>query len=311
MRSKRSIVALAAVAICALCAFVSPSFAAKEKKVFGEWQAEVVGQDLETTPVPLRIEKEEVAEITGLQLGNYKFGPIIRTGPEKGTPNYGEPCKKPPKVSGEFLAEPGKVNRSNSIILHIGFRGCVTRAQQGGVVKERKAHFTISFKLEPNHSVELGKSENAITIEETTIQFKGALGNCPVVIPRQTIPGTVNAEKEYEEIVSYSNESEELEATKKNEERYPNGKKERVTVEFEEKFKHINTFVAQENPETHQYKGCTSTKGEENPREIEEGPEGPYKGKYNGWLEFTGGHIYGEFPDIEAKNGELRFVEPI
>jgi hypothetical protein len=304
MRSKRSIVAIAAVAICALCAFVSPSFAAKEKKVFGEWQAEVTGQNLETSPVQLRMEKEEVGEIFGLQLGNYKFGPINRTGPEKGKPNFEEPCKKPPKVSGEFIAEPGKVNRSNSIILHVAFSGCVTRAQQGGIVHEKKAHFTLSFKLEPNHSAEIGKSENAITIEEAKLQFKGALGACPVVIPRQTIPGKVSSEKEYEEIASYTNESEPVEKTKKNEERYPNGNKERVTVEFEEKFKGINTYVAQENPETHQYKGCTDVKGEEGPKEITEGP-------YAGWEEYTNGHIYGELPDIEAKNGELRFIEPI
>ena len=310
MRSKRSIVALAAVAICALCAFAS-SASAKEKKVFGEWQAEVVGQNLETTAVPLRQAKEEVAEITGLQLGNYKFGPITKTGPEKGKPNYGEPCLAPPKISGEFKAEEGKVNRSKSILLHIAFRKCVTRAQAGGTVKEKKTHFTISVKFEPNHSAELGQSENSVTIEETTIQFKGALGNCPVVIPRQTIPGKMNPEKEYEEITSYSNESEPVEKTKKNEQLYPNGQKERVSIELGEKFKGIETFVAQENPETHQYKGCTSVKGEESPKEIEEGPTGPYGGKYNGWLEYTTGHIYGEIPAVEVQNGELRFVEPI
>jgi len=83
MRSIRSIVALAAVAICALGAIASPASAAKEKKVFGEWQAEVTGQNLETTPVPLQINKEETPEITGLQLGNYTFGPVYRTGEKK------------------------------------------------------------------------------------------------------------------------------------------------------------------------------------------------------------------------------------
>jgi hypothetical protein len=304
MRRFRIIGALAAVAICAMAALASPAFAVKEKKVFGEWQAEVVGQNLETSPVQLKIEREEVAEVFGLQLGNYKFGPIIRSGTGKGKPDYEHPCTKAPKVTGEFLAEPGTVNKSKSIIIHMAFGGCITRAQQGGVVKEKKAHFTLSFKLEPNHSVELGKSENAITIEEAHLSFKGALGKCPVVIPRQTIPGKVNDEKEYEEIASYSNESEEVEKTPKNEQRYPNGKKERVTIEFEEKFKGINTYVAQENPVTHEYKGCTSTKGEENPKEIEEGP-------YKGWLEYNTGHIFAEIPDLEAKNGELRFVEPI
>jgi len=303
MRSIRSIVALAAVAICALGAIASPASAAKEKKVFGEWQAEVTGQNLETTPVPLQINKEETPEITGLQLGNYTFGPVYRTGEKKGKVNTAEPCLKPPKITGEFLAEPGKVNKSSSILIHIAFRQCITRATAGGVVKEKKAHFTISAKLEPNFSAEIGKA-SGFEIEEAKLEFRGALGNCPVVIPKQTVPFKDNPEKEYEEVVAYSNESEEVEPTKKNKERYPNGKKERVEVEFGEKFHGIHTYVAQENTETGKYKGCTSTKGEENPREIEEGP-------YKGWLEYANGHIYGTFTGLEAKNGELRFVEPI
>ncbi len=303
MRSIRSIAALVVVASCTLCALASPAFAVKEKKVFGEWQAEVVGQNLETTPVPLLISKEGSAELTGLQIGPYHFGPVNKEGDVVET----EPCLKTPKISGEFLAEPGKVNRSSSLTIHIGFRQCVTRSSEHGATEEKNVHFTISAKLEPNMSAEIGKASGA-EIEETEVTFKGALRKCPIVIPRQTVPFKDDMEKEYEEVVAYSNESEPVEPTKKNKERYPNGNKERVEVEFGEKFRGIRAYLAQEveNENTHaiEHKGCHNTRGTENPRLIT-------SGKYKGWLEYTNGHIFGDFTGLEAKNGELRFVEPI
>ncbi len=300
MRSNRIIVALAAVAICALSAFASPAFAAKEKKVFGEFEAHVTGKNLETEPQPIQIDKEDEPEITGLQLGNYKFGPIIKTGPNAGKPDLENPCLKPPKITGDFKAEEGKVNRSNSIILKIAFKQCIARAQENGVVKEKKVSFTLGVKLEPNFSAEVGKSESGLEIEPATLSFKGPLAKCVVTIPRQTIPAKDNPEHEYEEIVSYTNESEEpekFETSKKVKELYPSGLKERIEVELEEKFKGIHAYVSQEH-------GCTSSKGEESPKEVTEGP-------FAGQLEYTSGHIFGDFEGVEIKNGNLTFVEPI
>ena len=72
-------------------------------------------------------------------------------------------------------------------------------------------------------------------------------------------------------------------------------------MDFEEKFKGIRTYVKATGP-------CEPSKGEENGKLIEEGPEGPNGGIYNNWLEYTNGHIFMEIEGIEIKNGELSFV---
>ena len=123
MRTIRFTIGLAVVAICALGALAAPAFA-KEKIVFGEFQASVTGKNLETEPVPLGIfhEDQPTPSIEGLQIGPYKFGPIIRSGPEAGKVDTSHPCKVAPKLAGKFQAEPGKVNKSDSLLITLKFR---------------------------------------------------------------------------------------------------------------------------------------------------------------------------------------------
>jgi hypothetical protein len=305
MRRLRVTIGLAVVAICALGALAAPAFA-KEKIVFGEFQASVTGKNLETESVPLGIFHEDLPtpSIEGLQIGPYKFGPVIRSGPNAGKIDESHPCKVAPKLAGKFQAEPGKVNKSDSLLITLKFRKCITRSEAGTLVHEKTTNFALSFRLEQNFSAEVGTSASGIEIEPTTVSFKGGVNQCPVIIPRQTLPGKDNAEHEYEEIVSFSNESEPVEnweKSKKLKALYPNGLKERLFVEFEEKFKGINAFVKQEG-------ACTNKKGEENPKIDEEGPEGPYKGEFTGYLEYPNGHIFGEIEGLEIRGGELSFV---
>src|SRR5258708_4356889 len=236
MRTIKVTIGLAVVAICAFGALAVPAFA-KEKIVFGEFQASVTGKNLETEAVPLSIfhEDQPTPSIEGLQIGPYKFGPIFRTGPNAGKVDTSHPCKVAPKLTGKFQSEAGKVNKSDSLLITLHFRKCITRSEAGTLVHEKSTNFALSFRLEQNFSSEVGTSASGIEIEPTTVSFKGGVNQCPVIIPRQTLPGKDNTEHEYEEIVSFSNESEPVEnweKSKKLKTLYPNGLKERLFVEF-------------------------------------------------------------------------------
>ena len=300
MRITRIALAMA-VALMALGAFSAQAFA-KEKLVFGEFEGSVTGQNLETTEVPVQVWKEDKElEVEELQLGNYKFyTKSVKTGGKE----FGNPCLKSPVIKGHFKADPGKVNKSASLPLDITFKKCISHAGEGGVTEGKPVTFTLPVKLEQNFSAEAGPKIAGAEIGKTVITFKGALRKCPVVVPQQTIPFNDNPEHEYEEIVSYSNELPEAvenwEHSKKKQAEYPSGFKNRLEVEFEEKFKGIHTFVKATPP-------CEPAKGEDNPKLIEEGPEGPYHGEYNGWLEYSSGKIFMDIEGLEIPGGELGF----
>ncbi|MGO9488305.1 MAG: hypothetical protein ACLQBB_04665 [Solirubrobacteraceae bacterium] len=283
------------VAVCVLGALSAPAFA-KEKAVFGEFEASIAGQNLETTPGKLQVWKEDEAELNGLQLGNYKFGPVIKTGPEAGKQNLSDPCSK--------LKFSGSVNKEKTpyIIGKLSFMKCPTVGGAGGSLEEKPVSFALSVRFNANLSAEVGKSEAGLEIESGTVEFKGQERKCPVLIGKQTIPIKVNEEKEYEEIVEYSNETpepiENWEKSKKLKEMYPSGVKERIEIELGEKFKGLRTYVANKAP-------CNNTKGEESPKLVEE-PSSPYYGM----LEYTSGHIFADIEGIEVKDGEIKFGPP-
>jgi hypothetical protein len=301
MRRITVTIGLAVLAVCAFGALAVPAFA-KEKLVFGEFQGSVTGKNLETEPQPVQIWKEDKElEVEGLKLGNYKF----YTTNAKAEKNESKPCLKSPKVTGVFQAEEGKVNKSDSLPLDITFKKCISHASENGVGVGKPVTFTLPIKLQQNHSAESGPKIAGVEIpNKTIIRFKGALSKCPVVIPQQVIPKN-KPEKEFEETVSYTNETpepiENWEKSTKLKEQYPSGVKERLEVEFEEKFKGIITYVKATPP-------CEPAKGEENPKLIEETNEGPNHGEYNGWLEYESGHIFMDIEGLEIKGGELSFV---
>ncbi len=300
MRITRIALAMA-VALMALGAFSAPAFA-KEKLIFGEFEGSVTGQNLETTAVPVQVWKEDKElEVEGLQLGNYKFYKKNA----KGEKDFGSPCLKSPVIKGSFKADPGKVNKTTTLPLDISFKKCLSHSGEGGVSEGKPVSFTLPIALKQNFSAEAGPTVAGAEIpNKTVISFKGALRKCPVVVPQQTIPFKDNEEHEYEEIVSYTNELPEAvenwEHSKKKQAEYPSGFKNRLEVEFEEKFKGIHTYVKATPP-------CEPVKGEDNPKLIEEGPEGPNHGEYNGWLEYTSGHIFMDIEGLEIPGGELGF----
>jgi hypothetical protein len=290
MRAKiRTGVALA-VALCAVGVFAAPAFA-KEKIIFGEFEASITGQNLETTPGELRVSKAEGSTtINGLELGPYTFGPKNKL---TGEQEVESPCGAV-KVTGEVKKE-----KSSELTLKLTFKKCVAWAEAGVAQQEVPTNLSLGIKLKSNFSAEVGKSESSFEIEPGVVSFKGALKKCPVIIPRQTIPAKENEAKEYEEIVEYENESfepEGIEHSKHKKELYPSGEKETLNVFFLEKFHHIHTYMSQTPP-------CTNAKGAENGKIVTE--EGPYLGM----LEFTNGHLFGEIEDLEVKNGNLKFKE--
>jgi len=301
MRRIKVIIGLAVVAVCAFGALTAPAFA-KEKLVFGEFQGSVTGKNLETEPAKVQILNEDrELEVEGLKLGNYNFYTTNGTG-EK---DESTPCLKSPAVKGIFQAESGKVDKSDSLPLDITFKKCQTHATENGVGVGKFVNFTLPIKLQQNHSAEAGPDVAGVEIpSKTVIKFKGALSRCPVVIPQQVIPRE-KPEKDFEEVVSYSNETpepiENWEKSTKLKEEFPSGVKERLEVEFEEGFKTIITYVKATPP-------CEPAKGEDNPKLIEETSEGPNHGEYNGWLEYPNGHIFMDIEGLEIKGGELSFV---
>jgi hypothetical protein len=290
MRSVRNIaLGLAAVA-CTLGAVATPAFAKREKMVFGEFQASVVGKTLSASePGTLRMAKEGEVRLTGLQLGNYRFGPVDEA---TGEVNYEEPCARQPKITGTVTAE-----KSSSLTTKIEFRKCVSRIEAGSVVRQKYTSFTLGVTFRSNYSAEVGELE----VEKATVDFNGGLGKqCEVEIPQQTVPYKMNPEREYE-VATYAADNEEpienWEKSRKLKEEYPGDVKQRLEIELTEKFKGLRSYVAQGH-------GCTNKKGEESGKLVTE--EGPYKGM----IEFDNGHIYADIEGLEVEGGQLTFVPP-
>ncbi len=294
MRSLRITIGLAA-ALLALC-LTAASASAKEKKVFGEFVASVHGQNLEEHPAKLQQWKEDYEggeeHVTGLELGNVKFGKWVRS---TGEPEQEEPCAKS-KLSGLVNHE-----HSSELQATLSLKGCYSNPELGGVVEEnKKSNLKLALRFKSNFSAEVGASESQLEIEkEAVVIVKDGLHKCPIIVPQQTIPFKDSPEREYEEVVAYEDETpepiEHFETSKKLKEEFPTGLKNRIEIELGERFKGIRAYVSQEPP-------CSNKKGTENPTLTE------YKGKKV--LEYKHGHIFADFEGMEVKDGELEFVAP-
>lgn len=322
MRIKRIALAMA-VALVALAAFASTAFA-KEKMVFGEFEATIAGKTISpSSPGKLGVYKEGDIEVVGvsgsgkdkggLNLGGTEFGPryskdvVKETEPGKGTVLHkageievGKPACLKSKVVGSVTSE-----HFSELAFKLVLKKCITYLEEQGNPnrnEERFSNITLPIVLRSNWSAEIGARESVLEIPETALSVKLGLKKCPILIPEQTIPQKDNPEKLYEEVVEYEDEAEEpegIEHSKKLKEMYPDGTKHLLNVIFGEKFKSIITYGSNSGP-------CGSTKEDENAK-IVENPES----KYNGMIEFHNGHLFGEIFEMEVKFGDLGFNEPV
>lgn len=284
----------ALVVVCALGALAASASATKPAMVFGEFQASVEGKAPSLTePGTLKLEKEAEPELTGLQLGGFKFGVVEEpenkvTHKKELVVNYEQPCEKPLGVHGQVTSP-----KSPTLELELRFRRCVTSATHGSG-EYLATSFALDVKFNPNSTGELLEIVKPASGYVKTVQRK-----CVIEIPAQTVPFKMNSEKEYEEVVTYSPESETVENWEKStklKEFYPSGEKERISIELGEKFKGIHTYVKLGN-------GCFAPQGEENGKLVTEG-------EHKGELEFTNGYIFADIEGLEVKKGELTFVSP-
>jgi len=298
MRRVRVVFGLAA-ALCAFGALTASAFG-KEKLVFGEFAASVAGRTIsEGDPAPVTENKEDEAEVFGLQLGQYKFGVVNKS---TGTIETEEPCMKPPKVTGEAIAE-----HSSSLLTEIAFRQCVSSDVSGGSIGWKTNNFKLAIRFQSNESGEIGKSEGIEIAKTALVTIKGAQP-CLVEIPQQFVPSAAGVKEEkFYEAAEYTPEKEEpvenWERSKKLREQYPGDFKNRLEIETTEKFNKIVSYV--DTAGTSTKKGCTPKKGEENGKLITEVGNPHY-----GWLEYTNGRIEMNAEGLEIKGGQLTFEPP-
>lgn len=304
MRHVRAALAFAAVT-CLFGALSAPAFA-KEKLVFGEFVASVAGKTISpTSTVPLVENKEDEAEVTGMQLGPYKFG---RANKEKGDFEYEHPCLKAPKVTGKVAEE-----RSSELLTEVSFKQCVSSVK-GSVSPFKAVSFKLGIDFHSNESAEIGKtaSDGIEIAEGVSVVFKGT-DPCVVEIPAQFVPGKASEKEEkFYEAAEYSTEHEapveNWEKSKKVKEEYPGDFKNRLEIETTEKFKGIVTYV--DTAGASEKKGCLVPKGEENTKYITEKEiEGKPNPHYH-WTEFRNGRIEMDMEGLEIKGGELGFEPP-
>jgi len=308
MRRVRVVLGLA-VAVCAFSALSVPAFA-KEKLVFGHFHASIVGKTIsKTEPAAVIQNKEDEAEVTGLTLGQYKFGVV-----ENGKPNYEAPCESPPKVTGKVTEE-----TSFSLLTEVSFKKCVSSNPGGGVTPWKASNFKLAIRFQANESAEVGNTEGGLEIvENASSKLKGVDAQCLVVIPQQFVPGKAETKEEkFYEAAEYTPENEKglenWEKNKKLKEEYPLNEKNRVGVETTEKFKGIVALV-DTAPSGKKNSGCPNSSGEESTKVITE-KEIEVEGKmvpnpHYGWLEYTNGKIFLAAEGLEIKGGQLTFEPP-
>jgi hypothetical protein len=297
MRRVRIVLGLA-VAVCALGALAGPAFA-KEKLVFGHFVASIAGGTISpTSPAAVIENKEDEAEVTGLQLGQFKFGVLN----SDNKPDYEEPCEKAPKVTGKVTEEV-----SESLLTEVHFMRCISSIADDGTVSWKASNIKLAIRFKSNESAEIGNTEGGFEIvKSASVLVKGA-GTCLVEVPQQFVPAKAGEKEEkLWEAAEYTPEKEEpvenWEKSKKLKEQYPGDFKNRLEIETTEKFKGIVSFV--DTATTTKGHGCVPVKGEENGRLITE--EGPHKG----WLEYTNGRIFLAAEGLEIKGGQLTFEPP-
>jgi hypothetical protein len=308
MRRVRVVLGLA-VAVCAFGALSAPAFAkGKEKLVFGNFAASIVGKTISpSSPATIVENKEDEAEVTGLQLGIFKFG-VLNS--EK-KPEYEEPCEKAPKVTGAIENEV-----SSSLLLNVQFKKCVTSSVKSGSVSATKSSFKLGFRFKSNESAEIGNTQGGIEIVKSAVVIIKGESRCVVEIPAQTVPArAAGNEEKFWEGAEYTPEKEEglegWETHKKLQEQYPGNFKNRLEIETLEKFKGIVSYVHPFETRSHI---CAPVKGEESGKLVTE-KEIEVEGKmvpnpYYGDIEYTNGKVFMNIEGLEIKGGQLTFEPP-
>jgi len=176
----------------------------------------------------------------------------------------------------------------------IVFKKCAgVRRLEGGI----EEHVTYKmgkteWEFHANGSGTVGEPSGEVTITKPgSIKIKSKGGVCEVELPDQSIPAKAETKPEREyEAITYSNEEEPVEPSKKNLKRYPSGFKDRLEIEWEGKAKYEVPAGKEQacgyskeesrnyNPETHKV--------------------------------VIKGTIYGYVEELEIKNGEFYFKEP-
>jgi hypothetical protein len=308
MRRVRIVLGLA-VAVCAFSALTASAFA-KEKLVFGKFAASIVGKPITpSTPAKVTEDKEDEAELTGLQIGQYKFGRFDKA---NGKFEYEEPCLKPPVVTGSVFEE-----QSSSLQTYVTFRQCVNGSVEHGIVGYKSNTFKLAIRFMADEAAELSKGTAGLEITEpTAVIIKGGSQPCLVEIPPQFVPGKAGEmEEKFYEAAEYTPESEEpenWEKSKKLKEEFPGGLQDRLEIETTEKFKGIKSFV--DTATATEKKGCQPTKGEESGKLVTE-KEIEVEGKMVAnphylWTEFSNGRIDMDVEGLEIKGGQLTFEPP-
>jgi hypothetical protein len=307
MRRVRIAIGLAA-AVCAFGALTASAFA-KEKLVFGKFAASIVGKPITPSSTAAVVEnKEDEAELTGLQIGQYKFG---RFNKADGKFEYEEPCLKAPKVTGTVFEE-----HSSSLLTDVDFKQCVNGDIEHGIVGYKSNSFKLAIRFVADEAAEIGKSAGLEIAKAASVIIKGGSQPCLVEIPAQFVPGKAGEKEEkFYEAAEYTPESEEpenWEKSKKLKEEFPGGLQDRLEIETTEKFKGIRSYV--DTAAATEKKGCQPTKGEESgklitEKEIEvEGEMVP--NPHYLWTEFTNGKIDMDVEGLEIKGGQLTFEPP-
>jgi hypothetical protein len=297
MRRVRIVLGLA-VGVCAFGALSVPAFA-KEKLVFGTFVASVAGQTISpTSPARVVENKEDEAEVTELQIGGYRFG-VVNS--ETGEIEYENPCKKTPRVKGVVTEE-----RSSSLLTEITFRECVSSNPDGAQIPWKASNFKLDIKFRSDESAELGNSEGGFEIAENATEvIKGVNGSCLLEVPKQFVPArSTNNEEKFWEAAEYTPETEPVEnweKSKKLQEEYPGGVKDRLEIETTEKFVGIVSYV--DTATTKKRRGCVAKSGEGNGKLITEGP-------HAGWIEYNNGKLGLNAEGLEIKGGQLTFEPP-
>jgi hypothetical protein len=309
MRRVRVVIGVAA-ALCAFGALTASAFA-KEKLVFGKFAASIVGKPITpSSPAAVKENKEDEAELTGLQLGQYKFGSFNK---EDGKFEYEEPCLKPPTVTGSVFEE-----QSSSLQTYVAFKQCVNGNVEHGIVGYKSNSFKMAIKFMADEAGELsGEGTVGMQITEpTAVIIKGGSQPCLVEIPAQFVPAKAGVDEEkFYEAAEYTPEEEEpenWEKSKKLKEEFPTGVQDRLEIETTEKFKGIRSFV--DTATATDKKGCQPAKGEESGKLVTE-KEIEVEGKMVAnphylWTEFTNGKIDMNVEGLEIKGGQLTFEPP-
>jgi hypothetical protein len=269
MRSVRTIVLGATVAVCALGTLSAPAFASKEPVTFGKFVATATGST------------KGHGEVSEMRLGPYRF-----TGKNLGNGmGFGPVCEKELKSKGEVMA-----GESNTFQQDVKFSKCYSTRKSGTSEEAVSFAFTLDMVFHSNGSAEAGGEGTEVEITKTSaVKVKGSKSSCELLIPAQTVPvkAATKPEDEYE-AASYETEEEPTEGKGKIAKFGPIRKR----LDIEMAFKKIKVFE-QLNPA----KGCTNEHLEEGATFNEETDQ----------VEYHNGALEAELEEISLNDGNISF----